>query len=694
MTASHHPATISRARASRRMFAAAVAVMTAASTACTAAPHHASPAPAGQSSDVGSAVTGTATPTGETVTVHLGLSQPIRIIVPGVATITGPADALSAAATIAATPVTGRFTDTGVQPAGTGVDLAFSGARLIRPLTVTFPTHTAPTGTVPVAVHQADDGSWQIEPMIRHGNTWTLTTSRFSPQIPAFLNPANIFKPIADWISGVLWGTTAPVDCPNPPTGWGNVNNMSNTTSMCTMSQQSGGHTDTELRIRSNRGYMMEVDVPGNPDYVWVAGQPWTLRKALSAALGIDPNHTILLPAGADMTAGYPRPAQSASMVVSAAATPRSEGVALILALVEMALSKLLDHVSDDHGLALQMVPLAYLLSKCSGEVDLAQFSFLDLSSVKTILGCITGDAASNLANPATAVGAANDLLGPDEAKYDAATQIKDLETVGSKLNALGWIVALWPFVQIGWEAAFDGVQQALTKGNSGEAELDLTAPSQAPPTRHNPPGGGNQPPGGENPAVMVTQGGAAQNGYWYAITLSGFAANASVPVTCFDSVSPGGFRTFTMTTDGSGSAATSARCYSGDGPGHWVVAGGVQSNTVSWGGSVAPPPTTSRPPPGEQTWTEYVGGSTHTWTDYGTAGGGEGTTIAAYTPVQVACAVEGFRVADGDTWWYRIASDPWNDQYFASADAFYNNGQTSGSLHGTPFVDPAVPHC
>jgi hypothetical protein len=61
---------------------------------------------------------------------------------------------------------------------------------------------------------------------------------------------------------------------------------------------------------------------------------------------------------------------------------------------------------------------------------------------------------------------------------------------------------------------------------------------------------------------------------------------------------------------------------------------------------------------------------------------------------VQVACRLEGFRVADGDTWWYRIASSPWNGSYYASADAFYNNGQTSGSLMGTPFVDPAVPGC
>jgi hypothetical protein len=51
--------------------------------------------------------------------------------------------------------------------------------------------------------------------------------------------------------------------------------------------------------------------------------------------------------------------------------------------------------------------------------------------------------------------------------------------------------------------------------------------------------------------------------------------------------------------------------------------------------------------------------------------------------------------VADGNTWWYEIGSSPWNNVYYASADAFYNEpGVTTGSLVGTPFVDPAVPLC
>jgi hypothetical protein len=111
---------------------------------------------------------------------------------------------------------------------------------------------------------------------------------------------------------------------------------------------------------------------------------------------------------------------------------------------------------------------------------------------------------------------------------------------------------------------------------------------------------------------------------------------------------------------------------------------------------SSPPPSTTSSPAPtpAEQIWAETVGGNSHTWTNYANAGGTQGPTIPGGETVQIACKAQGFQVADGNTWWYRIASSPWSEDYYVSADAFYNNGATSGSLHGTPFVDPAVAEC
>src|SRR5262249_28938346 len=87
---------------------------------------------------------------------------------------------------------------------------------------------------------------------------------------------------------------------------------------------------------------------------------------------------------------------------------------------------------------------------------------------------------------------------------------------------------------------------------------------------------------------------------------------------------------------------------------------------------SDASPTPPAPPPPTPGTVAETVGGVTHTWTNYTNAGGTQGPSIPTGQTVQVACKVPGFRVADGDTWWYKIASSPWNGTYFASADAFY----------------------
>jgi hypothetical protein len=90
----------------------------------------------------------------------------------------------------------------------------------------------------------------------------------------------------------------------------------------------------------------------------------------------------------------------------------------------------------------------------------------------------------------------------------------------------------------------------------------------------------------------------------------------------------------------------------------------------------------------------ETVGGPTHTWSNPLTAQGCAGSQIGYGTTVPVACRVTGYAVDDGDRWWYRLAGKLWHGRFFASADAFYNNGRTQGPLKGTPLVDPRVPIC
>jgi surface antigen len=104
--------------------------------------------------------------------------------------------------------------------------------------------------------------------------------------------------------------------------------------------------------------------------------------------------------------------------------------------------------------------------------------------------------------------------------------------------------------------------------------------------------------------------------------------------------------------------------------------------------------PSAPAPPAASATYSETSGGIVHTWTGYANAGGIEGPLIPSNSTVQVTCKVMGFTVEDGNPWWYQVASSPWGNEYFASADAFYNDGATSGSLKGTPFLDPNVPTC
>jgi hypothetical protein len=99
-------------------------------------------------------------------------------------------------------------------------------------------------------------------------------------------------------------------------------------------------------------------------------------------------------------------------------------------------------------------------------------------------------------------------------------------------------------------------------------------------------------------------------------------------------------------------------------------------------------------PDPMNHNRSETTGARTRTFTNYRNAGGHRGKSIRSNMTERVSCRIRGFKVQDGDSWWYRVASRPWRGRYYASADAFYNNGQTTGSLKHTPFVDRKVRKC
>jgi transcriptional regulator with XRE-family HTH domain len=92
-------------------------------------------------------------------------------------------------------------------------------------------------------------------------------------------------------------------------------------------------------------------------------------------------------------------------------------------------------------------------------------------------------------------------------------------------------------------------------------------------------------------------------------------------------------------------------------------------------------------------TWSETTGTPAHTWAN-ATQLTGAGTPLGPRQSVQVSCRVRGYVVPDGDPWWYRLDSAPWKGHYYATSDAFYNNGAISGPVDTGVVVDEQVPLC
>jgi surface antigen len=130
---------------------------------------------------------------------------------------------------------------------------------------------------------------------------------------------------------------------------------------------------------------------------------------------------------------------------------------------------------------------------------------------------------------------------------------------------------------------------------------------------------------------------------------------------------------------------------------GTWVScsAGGIGSGTGKPPATPAPPGGGSSPPAPPPTWREQQGSlGANTFLNPHNASG-MGTRIPAMAWVDVSCKVHAPAIASAnpDGYWYRIASPPWNNQYYAVANTFWN-GDIPGVKPYTHNTDWAVPNC
>lgn len=96
--------------------------------------------------------------------------------------------------------------------------------------------------------------------------------------------------------------------------------------------------------------------------------------------------------------------------------------------------------------------------------------------------------------------------------------------------------------------------------------------------------------------------------------------------------------------------------------------------------GSTKPQTVNSGPEPGARTFL------------YPAKLNGEGPRIDNHATVEVSCKIAAPSAGSVGTYWYRIASQPWNNQYYAPANSFLNGDPVGGPY--THDVDENVPNC
>jgi surface antigen len=132
----------------------------------------------------------------------------------------------------------------------------------------------------------------------------------------------------------------------------------------------------------------------------------------------------------------------------------------------------------------------------------------------------------------------------------------------------------------------------------------------------------------------------------------------------------------------------------------------GVRAKCGGGGGDPLPPPETPPPPTPTPAPTQAPPTPPQTWSEQESPNhpvstfqnphnaSGVGSQIAAGQTVQVSCKVKDGTIqsVNPDGYWYRIASSPWNNAYYAAANTFMNGDPIGGPYsHNTDF---AVPDC
>jgi hypothetical protein len=429
------------------------------------------------------AAAGNGTDAGRPIVIHVGPGSGVTVRVPKVGTLVAAKGSFSSPGTMtittnSATPPTGD----GVTVAGPGVDVTFNGTKLIKPVTLAFLADAKPSpSAVPVIAHRADNGQWNyIAASIGTGGMLTGATSHFSLNVPAWVASIGQWvRDVGQWVgqrlASALAGRPPPLTCSGPPSWFHVASGHSDLVHVCAKDAgpDSNGVDRAEIQIKSNRGVSIQVNVPGNPQYVWVEDQPWPFRQVVMDSLGQDPNRTVILPAGATMTIGYVRTPQSQDLTATVSSYT---GLALLDTVIRQALAFALPTIDP--------IFAGYVMFECASGFKPAAVTatpnFSD-DGIAGVLNCMFHEAIGEVAtddhnaeNIATQIGAFVEKTGQ-------SVSAETIEATAKLIRAAAVDVSiLLPALQDSAGNLWDAVQSWYTGGVSNEVNYSIDGSSPA----------------------------------------------------------------------------------------------------------------------------------------------------------------------------------------------------------------------
>lgn len=420
------------------------------------------------------------------VNVDVDSTTPLHITV-GKTSITAPAGTFARPGTIVITQQVARFgPGYGVRAAGTGVDVRILRTTMRKPLTVTYRVGRAPQGSLPRVAHRLKDGNWELK-TARLGarGGLILSTRTFSINLPSWLSPSRLWndltqwaKNAGNWVASGVGGRTAPLTCSGAP-DWFRWQKRSDLVHVCGITNAGRG----EIQIKSNRGITLDVRIPGDPAYVWVEDQPWSIRRL---APWLDPNHRVLLGPGETMTVGYNRPGGSLDGDFSITGSS-------LAAFVDDGARAMLDFVAG-RAFGKDSGPLLmYTWAQCGVGINLNISSVASADpapSVGAFVGCMLQNLPA-LDDPQQAILLAQ-RLGGDNAT--AAVLVERAKLV----TGIGKLITVWPSVQA---TVSQGLERAIGVIGNDRVTLHMDGKPTPSPTPIPPP---PPPPTTPAPAVRV----------------------------------------------------------------------------------------------------------------------------------------------------------------------------------------------